>query len=584
MRVFFLIVAIMVAGCHAQPSVPTFGPNNGAFHEGPHRQAAMLTGTGDVHFGVTTKNRQARLLFNQGIGLVHGSWYYEAERSFHQVLAADPKCAMAYWGLTLANTPNPSRRIWFAWEAYQRRTQVSHRERLYIEAWARLLSAETEPKTVLVDAESGRRRAIPVPISAESQRRLRRDLSAIAEAFPNDVEARALWVRASILDPARPSIAPTATDEERHLLKAIFTAMPLHPANRYASELVIDPVATGTKAALSAPGIARMWHVAGNAYTRAGRHRDAAVWLDMAARVDHAHMKRTGALPFEHPNYARNAVALCNSLIQTSQFERAIALAKQMIRMPRHPRINDGVVKRGQRALITALATSQRWKTLTELAGGPYLADSEDAGSLLALVADGQTEKARRTFGRPTRAAPTPPRRPTPASDVHGPPSWTTLPAPPFDLARGRGGKLALTDYAGRNVLVVFYLGAACLHCVEQIHEIKPKTRAFKQAGIEIVTIGTDTVPDIKAFIQQLEETGDSPMPFPMLAAPKGDTFKAWGCWDDFEGEALHGTFLIDAEGHIRWRDISVEPFMETDFLLDECKRLLSFSPPAKGG
>ncbi|NRA95777.1 MAG: redoxin domain-containing protein [Planctomycetes bacterium] len=582
MRAVPLILAVLGTASFAQPPVPTFGQRDGAFHEGPHQRATLLAGTGDVDFDVTTKNRQARLLFNQGIGLVHGSWYYEAERSFHQVLATDPKCAMAYWGLTLANTPNPSPQIWFAWEAYQRRAQVSPRERLYIEAWARFLSAETEPKTVLVDAESGRRRAIPVLITAARRQQLHQDLGAIAEAFPDDVEARALLVRARLLDPNRSQ--PSADDDERRLLEEIFTAMPLHPANRYASQLGVDPVTTGTKAALSAPGIARMWHVAGNAYTRAGRHGDAAVWLDIAARVDHAHMNRTGALTFEVPNYARTAESLCDALTDTGRFDEAIALAKRMVRMPRHPRMKDGIVARGQRALITALASSGRWKTFTDLADGPYLAGSEEAASLVALLAAGQIDNARQAFGRPLRAVSVNPRRPTPSSDVHGPASWSTLPAPPFDLARGKGGKLALTDYAGRNVLVVFYLGAACLHCVEQIHEIKPKTRAFKQAGIEIVTIGTDTVPDVKAFIQQLEETGDSPMPFPLLSDPKGDTFKDWRCWDDFEDEALHGTFLIDAEGRILWRDISVEPFMETEFLLQECKRLLGFASRAKDG
>jgi hypothetical protein len=38
---------------------------------------------------------------------------------------------------------------------------------------------------------------------------------------------------------------------------------------------------------------------------------------------------------------------------------------------------------------------------------------------------------------------------------------------------------------------------------------------------------------------------------------------------------ALHGTFLIDGAGAIRWLDISYQPFMETKFLLEEAKRLL---------
>jgi len=42
----------------------------------------------------------------------------------------------------------------------------------------------------------------------------------------------------------------------------------------------------------------------------------------------------------------------------------------------------------------------------------------------------------------------------------------------------------------------------------------------------------------------------------------------------------LHGTFLIDAAGLIRWQDISFDPFMNTDFLLKEAKRLLRMPAP----
>ena len=47
------------------------------------------------------------------------------------------------------------------------------------------------------------------------------------------------------------------------------------------------------------------------------------------------------------------------------------------------------------------------------------------------------------------------------------------------------------------------------------------------------------------------------------------------GCYDDFEKSAIHGTFLIDGQGKIRWQDISAEPFMDGAFLLKEAKRLL---------
>ena len=62
--------------------------------------------------------------------------------------------------------------------------------------------------------------------------------------------------------------------------------------------------------------------------------------------------------------------------------------------------------------------------------------------------------------------------------------------------------------------------------------------------------------------------------------------FKKWRCFDDFEGLDLHGTFLIDEGGCVRWQDISYEPFMEVEWLLDESKRLLGLPvrPASAGG
>ena len=70
-------------------------------------------------------------------------------------------------------------------------------------------------------------------------------------------------------------------------------------------------------------------------------------------------------------------------------------------------------------------------------------------------------------------------------------------------------------------------------------------------------------------------------MPIPLVSNAELDVFKAYRCYDDFEKQPLHGTFLIDREGLVLWQDISYEPFMEVDFLLKESQRLLSREPAA---
>ena len=54
------------------------------------------------------------------------------------------------------------------------------------------------------------------------------------------------------------------------------------------------------------------------------------------------------------------------------------------------------------------------------------------------------------------------------------------------------------------------------------------------------------------------------------------DVFKQWRAFDDFENIPLHGTFLVDGAGLVRWLDVSYEPFDKPEYLLEECKRLLA--------
>jgi peroxiredoxin/tetratricopeptide (TPR) repeat protein len=137
-----------------------------------------------------------------------------------------------------------------------------------------------------------------------------------------------------------------------------------------------------------------------------------------------------------------------------------------------------------------------------------------------------------------------------------------------------RGGATGERTETGRAKLVVFYLGFGCLHCVEQLHLLRPAHAQFAELGVDIVAIGSDTAPNIHQA--SLDLPAAERMPFPMLADPKLKAFKAWRCHDDFENMPLHGTFLIDAKGRVRWQDISYEPFTKIDWLLKESRRLLA--------
>lgn len=168
-----------------------------------------------------------------------------------------------------------------------------------------------------------------------------------------------------------------------------------------------------------------------------------------------------------------------------------------------------------------------------------------------------------------------------PPLDTLGPFRWQPGRAPGWSLADTEGNMRSLADYRGRPVVVIFYLGAGCLHCAEQLQKFAPKAEEFQKAGFDIVAISTDKQEVLHMAYKDLDEK----FAFPLVSDAGLETFKAYRCFDDFEDLALHGTFVIDGEGRIRWQDISYEPFMDPDFLLKEAQRLLgqdkrSAAPP----
>ena len=152
------------------------------------------------------------------------------------------------------------------------------------------------------------------------------------------------------------------------------------------------------------------------------------------------------------------------------------------------------------------------------------------------------------------------------------------MPAVDWSFTDTTGKKLSLADYKGRPVIIIFYLGFDCLHCVEQLDAFAPKTEAFRKAGIDLVAISTESQNGLREALKVYRDGGDN-IPFPIIADESLEVFKAYRVYDDFEQTPLHGTFLVDAEGNVRWQDISHDPFTDVDFLIEESRRLLENMP-----
>ncbi len=152
-----------------------------AFNEGPRQKAYLMAGTGPmngtgrVQFPVTPNDPIVQKHKAQGVGQLHGFWYFEAERSFRQAAALEPSCAMAYWGMAQANVENEKRAKGFIEESIERKDGITEREVLYIDSFKRFLDA-------------GRKKR------KERASRYVKDLEKIIYENPDDVEAKAFLV------------------------------------------------------------------------------------------------------------------------------------------------------------------------------------------------------------------------------------------------------------------------------------------------------------------------------------------------------------------------------------------------------
>jgi len=731
----FVFLSAAVLSRAADP-VPGHSAHGEAFNEGPRQAAVLIPGCGSaVKFPITTKNADAQKFFTQGVGQLHGFWYFEAERSFRQVAALDPDCAMAFWGMAMANVNNEKRAKAFTEKAVKLKDEASSREKQWIAALENLYKDDKRDK---------------------KQRSLDciRDFETLVHDDPKDIEAKAFLVwRIWFSKGDAPISSHQAVDA---LLDQIFAAVPDHPAHHYRIHLWdgTKPVrALGSAARLgqAAPGIAHMWHMPGHTFSKLKRFDDAAWQQEASTRVDHAYMMRSFILPDQIHNYAHNEEWLVRTFNELGRAKDAIGLARSLIANPRNP-ANNTLNKSGTSAsygrtrLIETLTKWELWdelkafttvpaghpshdvtrlralgvaayhqgnapllaatlkeleaakvetkpevdkeaekkapaaeksakddskkdkpgvkpelkaknNALAELKALAALLDPKKAKTEIAKLLDalkttdmpkdrlarcwlkiddkdkaveltkdfpqdlaglsakaevlqacGKADDAQKAFEQVKELAfamdrdlpvfkrltanfakdanwpAAAPKRADsglrPDLSTLGPVHWQPPVAPVFEALTLDNKPVKSSDFTAKKPTVfMFYLGFECGHCVEQIQAFSKASADFEKAGVQLVAVTIEPTPVAKNIRAKLNLKPEAPLPFPILSDSSLESFKKVRAYDDFEGDNLHATLLIDMSGRQRWQDISYTPFTDTKFLLEEAKRLLSLPP-----
>ena len=346
-----------------------------AFNEGPRQSAYLMKGTGGVSFPVTTESPEVQAFINQGVGQLHGFWYFEAERSFRQAAALDPKLAMSYWGMAMANPNNEKRGRQFIEEADKLKADASERERMYIGALKAFLDAGAKKDK---DKGGGKK---------NDREKKRREnyldaLDRIIQKHPADLEARAFLV-CHMWQSSWRGVRITSHVAVDALIDQILEESPMHPAHHYRihlwdNEEPVRALASAARNGQASPSIAHMWHMGGHIFSKLKRYDDAAWQQEASARVDHAQMMKDLILPDQIHNFAHNNEWLIRNLMYVGRVGEALSLAKNMIELPRHPKYNTlrkggSSTNYGRRRLFEVLSRYELWGQLIGLSRTRYL-------------------------------------------------------------------------------------------------------------------------------------------------------------------------------------------------------------------
>ncbi|MEO7994802.1 MAG: peroxiredoxin family protein, partial [bacterium] len=152
--------------------------------------------------------------------------------------------------------------------------------------------------------------------------------------------------------------------------------------------------------------------------------------------------------------------------------------------------------------------------------------------------------------------------------DTFGPQAWEPYPAPEFDALDSSGAPVTLAEYRGAPVVLVFYLGEGCAHCVEQLQAINKRSADFDSRGVKVLAISSET-PEQQAASEKL-----GGLYCRLLSDTAHSNAKRFRAYDDFEELELHATILIDGAGRVDWLRAGGDPFTDLDFLFQEIDRL----------
>jgi tetratricopeptide (TPR) repeat protein len=296
--------------------------------------AQFFEGLGDHGRKVTTGSTEAQAYFDQGLTWLYAFNHDEAIRSFARAAEIDPDCAMAWWGIALAEGPNyndpvmTKERTRAAWSAMQ-------------EALARI--DDTSPlERALIEALATRYSKRPKKDRTAYEQAYAEAMADVWEAYPDDPVVGALYAEALMVK--RPwrlySAAGEPEGETPHIVETLERVLELDPGNPGANHLYIhavEPSSTPERGVAAAdrlcdqvPGAGHLNHMPSHIYVQVGQWDKSVEQNAKAMEADARYRTLSPDQSIQHMYMVHNAHMLAYSAMMAGREEEAMAAARAM--------------------------------------------------------------------------------------------------------------------------------------------------------------------------------------------------------------------------------------------------------------
>jgi tetratricopeptide (TPR) repeat protein len=238
-----------------------------AQHEGHAGSGADQVGSASVDFQ-TSCAPALRADFNRAVALLHSFWFAQAITAFNTVLASDPSCAIAHWGIALSQWGNPFAGLRAPQQIELGRAAIvkaqatgspTARERAYIDAAASLFT----------DGGAATHRARTLAYAGAMEN--------LARTYSGDMEAQILYALA-VTQTAQASDKTYGQQlKAGAILEPLFKQHPSHPGLAHYIIHAYDHPPLAAKAldaarryASLAPAVPHALHMPSHTFTRVG--------------------------------------------------------------------------------------------------------------------------------------------------------------------------------------------------------------------------------------------------------------------------------------------------------------------------